>query len=119
MILGGFVSSEDPLEAALAVRYGREFLNLMSLWLPTLYILHIYRSALQGMGNTVMPMASGLIELGIRIAAAMFLVGIIGYSGLFYAEVLAWLGADLILIPSYYIMVKIVKNRHAAEKNEA
>ena len=118
-ILGGFVSSEDPLEAALAVRYGKEFLNLMSLWLPVLYILHIYRSALQGMGNTVMPMTSGLIELGIRIAAALLLVGVIGYSGLFYAEVLAWLGADLILIPSYYIMMRIVKKRDMAEKNEA
>jgi len=110
-IISGFVSSEDPVEAALAIRYGKEFLTIMILWLPTLYILHIYRAALQGLGNTMIPMMSGIIELFIRIAAALFLVLYIGYEGLFYAEVLAWAGADVILIPSYYIIMKMFEKR--------
>ena len=45
------------------------------------------------------------------ILRALLLPGLIGYTGLFWAEVLAWLGADVILIPSYYRMY-----RHASKQ---
>ena len=61
-----------------------------------------YRSALQGMGDTLTPMLSGLAELVMRTGAALLLPALIGYSGVFWAEILAWIGADLLLIPSYY-----------------
>lgn len=48
-------------------------------------------------------MASGLAEFAMRTAAAILLPGLIGYTGVFWAEVLAWVGADFILIPSYYV----------------
>ena len=31
---------------------------------------------------------------------------LMGENGIFVAEVLAWLGADLILVPSYFVMLK-------------
>lgn len=83
-----------------------EFLTIMACCLPILYVLYVYRSALQGMGNTIMPMVSGIAEFVMRTGATLILPGLIGYSGLFWAEVLAWIGADLILIPSYYGMYK-------------
>lgn len=100
-ILSGFISG-TPEEVAEATRYGREFLYLMSACLPVLYILHLYRSALQGMGNTVMPMLSGVAEMIMRVGAAMYLPAVVGYWGLFHAETLAWFGADLILVTGYY-----------------
>lgn len=100
-IIGSFISG-TPEEVTAATQIGWEYLWLMSVCLPILYILHIYRSALQGMGNTVMPMVSGIAELVMRTGSAFLLPGLIGYSGVFWAEILAWLGADLILIPSYY-----------------
>ena len=81
-----------------------EILTIMACRLPILYVIYVYRSALQGMGNTLMPMVSGIVEFVMRTGAAFILPGIIGYTGLFWAEVLAWTGADLILIPSYYRM---------------
>ena len=104
-IIGSFISG-TPEDVAAATQIGWEFLKLMSLTLPVLYILHIYRSALQGMGNTVMPMASGIAEFVMRTASALILPGLIGYPGVFWAEVLAWLGADLILVPSYYVQYR-------------
>ena len=72
----------------------------MRVCLSILYMLHIYRSALMGLGDTIMPMASGIMEFLMRIGVALFLPLIIGQEGIFYAEVLAWTGADLVLIPS-------------------
>jgi len=99
-ILSAFISG-TPQESAEAIGIGYEYLCLMSACLPILYILHIYRSALQGVGNTVAPMVSGIAELIMRTSAAWLLPGLIGYSGLFWAEIMAWIGADLILLPSY------------------
>lgn len=92
--------------AAGAIDIAVEYLWLMSAFLPVLYVLHVYRSTLQGMGDTVMPMVSGLAEFVMRTGAALLLPGLIGYPGVFWAEVLAWVGADLILVPSYWMGFK-------------
>jgi Na+-driven multidrug efflux pump len=78
----------------------------MSICLPILYILHVTRSAVQGMGNTVLPMVSGVAEFVMRTGGVLLLPMILSQDGIFIAEVLAWLGADLILIPSYFITMK-------------
>lgn len=107
-IVSSFISGA-PEETAEALKIACEFLRLMSACLPILYILHIYRSALQGMGNTVSPMLSGVAELIMRVCGALLLPGFIGYSGLFWAEILAWIGADVILLTGYrrtYVRVK-------------
>lgn len=102
-IISSFISGSAE-EVAESVRIGYEYLTMMSLGLPVLYVLHIYRSALQGMGNTLMPMTSGLAEFVMRTGAALTLPGWIGYRGVFWAEILAWVGADFILLPSYLRM---------------
>ena len=109
LFIGMFIDPSALSGEAMAVAL--EFLRLMALWLPVLYVLYIYRSTLQGMGNTLMPMLSGLSEFCMRTGAALALPGLIGPSGVFWAEILAWLGADAILIPSYYATVRrLAKN---------
>lgn len=100
-IIGSFISG-TPEEVDAAMKIGWEFLRLMSLSLPILYVLYIYRSSQMGMGHTLIPLLSGFAEFIMRTGAALLLPGIIGYSGVFWAEVLAWLGADFFLIPGYY-----------------
>ena len=55
-----------------------------------LYILYSYRSALQGMENTIIPMVSGIVELITRVSAALILPHYMGVYGIYLAEVLAW-----------------------------
>ena len=113
-IVGSFISG-TPEEVSRATAVAWEYLRLMALCLPILYILHIYRSALQGMGNTLMPMLSGLLEFVMRTAAAFLLPGLIAYRGVFWAEILAWLGADLVLVPSYYLLsARLFRTRRKA-----
>lgn len=108
-IVASFISGENLEEVQKGIRIASEYLYIMSACLPILYVLYIYRSALQGVGNTVMPLVSGIAEFIMRTGAALLLPGLIGYKGVFWAEVLAWFGADLILIPSYYVMIKRMK----------
>ena len=82
------------------------YLSIMSYMLPVLYILHVFRSALQGMGDTVMPMASGFAEFFMRTGSALTLPAKIGGDGVFASEVLAWVGADIILVGSYLVRMR-------------
>lgn len=99
-ILGWFLTG-DPAEVAAALEIAFRYLVMMSLFLPVLYLLHIVRSTLQGIGDTLMPMVSGFAEFLMRVGSALVLPLFMGQDGIFYAEILAWLGADVILITAY------------------
>lgn len=104
MLVGSFITG-SPKEVLEATEIAYHYLAIMSIFLPILYLLHLYRSSLQGMGDTVLPMASGIAEFVMRTGAALTLPHILGQEGIFYAEVLAWVGADLILITAYYVRI--------------
>ena len=109
-IIGAFVSgSAEEVTAATAV--GVTYLTIMSICLPILYILHVTRSAVQGMGNTVLPMVSGIAEFIMRTGGVLLLPAIMGENGIFVAEVSAWLGADLILVPSYFFILRKISRK--------
>ncbi|MDE6984060.1 MAG: MATE family efflux transporter, partial [Lachnospiraceae bacterium] len=103
-LLSLFISgAPNTVEATLAVAY--RYLAIMSVCLPILYILHVTRSAIQGMGNTVLPMLSGVAEFVMRTVSALLLPRLAGENGIFYAEIMAWTGADVILVLSYFVVV--------------
>ena len=104
-IISSFLSG-TPEEVSQALEVGYRYLTYMSLMLPVLYILHVSRSALQGMENTVLPMVSGIAEFIMRTGGVLLLPMVMGAEGVFAAEVLAWLGADLILVPGCLWMMK-------------
>ncbi len=99
-ILTWFLSGDPAqIEAALEIAY--HYLAIMSLFLSTLYLLYIIRSTLQGTGDTFMPFVSGIAEFVMRVGAALILPRFLGQDGIFYAEILAWIGADVILLGAY------------------
>ena len=104
-ILGLFISA-DASQGSQAAVVAWRFLRIMSSFLWVLYILHIVRSVIQGMGNTVIPLVSGIFEFIMRTGATLILPVLFGENGILFAEVLAWMGADLVLIPGYFYMRK-------------
>lgn len=100
-ILSLFISAEE-VQAEQIMQIAYHYLMVMSSFLAILYAQYIYSSALQGMGNTIIPMVSGIVEFAITVSAAIFLPKFIGQAGIFYAEVLAWSGACVPLITVYY-----------------
>lgn len=104
LILGLFISgTPETVEETMKVAY--LYLSIMSVCLPILYILHVVRSAIQGLGNTVLPMISGFVEFAMRTLVAIFLPLLVGQIGIFFAEISAWTGADVVLIISYFIVI--------------
>ncbi len=64
-------------------------------------VLFVVRGALQGLGYTVVPTVTGVIELVMRVGAAVVLGAAYGFSGVVWGNPLAWLGAVVVLVPAY------------------
>lgn len=63
-------------------------------------VLFVLRGALQGLGHTLIPTVTGVIELGARVGAAIVLGATLGYLGVTLANPIAWFGAIAVLIPA-------------------
>ena len=111
VILSWFISG-TPQEEAQTLQIAYFYLAVMSVFLWVLYILHVVRSAIQGMGNTLLPMVSGIAEFLMRTTTALLLPLWVGENGIFFAEIAAWAGADVVLVMSYFAVAgKYLKER--------
>jgi Na+-driven multidrug efflux pump len=110
-ILSWFISG-TPEQIRDTLKIAFRYLMVMSAFLPVLYALYVARSSLQGIGNTVIPMASGIIELVMRTVMVFLLPVFLGNDGVFFAEVSAWVGADLVLLPGWFLCVKKLENQY-------
>ncbi|MFZ2729154.1 MAG: MATE family efflux transporter, partial [Blautia wexlerae] len=113
-ILSLFVSGEpEQIRQVLDIAY--KYLFIMAVFLWILYLLHVYRSAIQGLGNTLIPLASGIAEFVMRVSVALLLPKWIGEEGIYYAEICAWSSAAVLLIISYMILIRKYKDAKTSE----
>ncbi|MBT2483935.1 MULTISPECIES: MATE family efflux transporter [unclassified Microbacterium] len=64
-------------------------------------MLFVLRGALQGLGHTFIPTLTGVVELVMRVGAAVVLGAMIGFDGVALSNPLAWVGAIVLLVPAY------------------
>ncbi len=85
------------------------------LWISTLFYfflgqIFIFRNALQGMGEVILPLSASIAELLVRSFAAIYLAVKFSYYGIFYAGPIAWVSASSIMAIGYYTnLLRIVK----------
>lgn len=109
ILTGMFISgTEQEVEQAMKTAY--HFLLVLSCPLSILYLLHIYRSALMGLGDTIIPMISGFAEFLFRVGCAFLLPALIGEWGIYFAETAAWVSAAVILVAAYYVRIGKLQN---------
>ena len=93
-----FVSSAETeiLDAArLSLVIGTAF------YVPLAFV-NIVRFLIQGMGYPMLAIFAGVFEMIGRIAAAVFLVPVFGFTGVCVASPIAWVLADAFLFPAYF-----------------
>lgn len=95
------------LDVILGIAY--RYLTIMCALLIILYLVHVFRESTMGLGNTVFPMLSGLGEFSFRVFMALIGTKFLGAMGLYLAEPAAWFGADLVLIPSFFVVWRRAK----------
>jgi putative MATE family efflux protein len=97
-----FVGTNQPE----VIEQANVYLHLASSLFFILGMIFVFRNTLQGIGKSTMPFLAGILELFIRIAAALGLSKIFGYFGICLANPIAWVGAASFLMISYLYMRK-------------
>ena len=104
-----FISAETAEAAAEAGDAAYLYLFVMSVFIIVIYLLYVYRAALQGMGNTFISMISGIVEFAMRSGVAV-IVGITGFkNGIVWAEPVSWFGGALLLVIAYYYSARRIE----------
>lgn len=92
-----------PTSGAEAVGIGVSALQVESAFLISLYLLCLYRAALQGFGDAIVPMISGFLELVLRLVWVLWMAQmLLGREGLYYTDAVTWTGTMVFLMIAYY-----------------
>ena len=97
-----------------------EIINNIALYLKTesgfyvlLVLVNCVRFCIQGMGFSGFAVFAGVMEMIARVLVAFFLVPILGYLGACLASPIAWILADVFLVPAFFSVMKKLKVRFA------
>mgnify|MGYP003180191735 CR=1 FL=1 len=74
--------------------------------------LFVLRCSLQGLEHKVIPVASSILELVLKIVSTIWIVPVLGYTGVIYTEPIIWIFMTLMLIGGY---VRALKQINEAE----
>lgn len=88
------------------LRYAQYVLTLSAVFFIPLGLIFIYRNALQGIGESFVPMMAGVYELVARAIVAFTLPHFIGFAGICLSDPIAWLAACLPLAYTYFKKIK-------------
>lgn len=94
----------------------QQFLVINAAFYFPLALVNIVRFLIQGMGYSKLAVLAGVCEMFARSFVGFCLVPVGGYLAACFASPLAWIAADLFLVPSYLKIMRRLKEK-CGEKN--
>lgn len=105
----------DPSETAILDNVQLMLIINSAFYIP-LQFVNTVRFLIQGIGYSGLAIFAGVSEMIARAVAGFFLVPKFGFLGVCFANPLAWIMADLFLIPAYLIIMKRIEQYFAGER---
>lgn len=97
-----FIENPD----AQIIAYSKQVLTISGIFFIPLGLIFIFRNALQGIGESFVPMMAGVAELGARALVAFTLPAFWGFFGICLADPIAWIAASVPLTLYYHRTIK-------------
>ena len=100
------------------IELARQFMLMETVFYPLLALVNVVRFSIQGMGFSGFAVIAGVLEMIARSMVGMLLVPALGFLGVCLGSPLAWIFADVFLIPAYFRCKKqlIARARHFHER---
>jgi len=93
-----------------------QFMRIACYFYPVLGLLVILRYSLQGLGYSNLSMLSGVMEMIARSGVSLWMVPACGWLGVCFGDPVAWLSANVFLIPTFLIIYRRLKRKSLREK---
>lgn len=78
-----------------------------------LNLVNNLRFSIQGMGYSMFAILAGVLEMIARGFLGIVLIPAFGYTAACFSGTIAWLLADMFLVPAYFLCVRALKKRYA------
>ena len=105
-----FVSESDTA----IIRNSALFLHVAAYFFPLLALLCVLRYTIQGAGFTNFAMLSGVMEMIARTVVSVWFVPMFGYMAVCFGDSVAWIAADLFLVPAFVYVYKRIRQMAVA-----
>lgn len=79
-----------------------------------LSLIYVFRSGLQGLGESNITVLAGITELVMRILACILLAKFFGWIGICLSNPCAWIGSDLVLLPAFMLYMRKYRRQSAS-----
>lgn len=106
-----FVDNSSASSTAI-VENAAMFMRIANYFYPVLGLLTILRYSIQGMGYSNLSMLSGVMEMIARCGVSMWIVPMFHFLGVCYGDPVAWVSADLFLIPAFIYVYHRLRKHH-------
>ena len=93
------------------VTYAAQFMRIACYFYPCLGLLTIFRYSIQGLGYSNLSMMSGVMEMIARCGVSLWLVPVFAWTGVCYGDPVAWVMADMFLLPAFWWLFRHLKKR--------
>ncbi len=93
----------------------QQYINAGSYFYFILSALFLFRNSIQGLGYSSVAMFAGVFELVARAIMGFGFVNTLGYNAACIANPVAWIAADLFLVPAFFVVVKKIEEKQVAD----
>lgn len=103
-----FISGEGSVEL---IELAQQYMIANVAFYPTLTLVNVVRFMIQGMGFSMFAMCAGVMEMIARGLAGVMMVPAWGFLGAALGGPLAWIFADMFLVPAYFRCRRLLMTR--------
>ena len=101
----------DGGEASI-IALAQQYINAGSYFYFILSLLFLFRNSIQGLGYSSVAMFAGFFELVARAIMGFGFVNTLGYDAACIANPVAWIAADIFLIPVFFVVIEKIERRY-------
>ena len=94
------------------IELAQQYINAGSYFYFILSILLLFRNSIQGLGYSSVAMFAGVFELVARAIMGFGFVNTLGYNAACIANPVAWIAADIFLIPAFFVIFKKIEKKY-------
>ena len=82
-----------------------------AMYIPLIFI-YVYRFTIQGLGFSPHAIFAGAFEMAARCLVGLFMVPVLGFTAICWANPIAWIAGDLFLVPCYHYVMHRLKRMY-------
>ena len=96
-----------------------QLMRIANYFYPALGLLTIFRYSIQGLGYSNLSMLSGVMEMIARCGVSLWLVPALAFTGVCLGDPVAWIAADLFLLPAFVLLYRHLKRHMKVQTADA